>query len=107
MGLCTACVNPLFMEPTVRLDLTTILEATGELQHFLDLGAARLRAKGPLSEEASEELIFSLADELEDHLREMRSRQGSASISDLRTWTRAWIDERQEAGPEGPRRTAP
>ncbi|MFA7198357.1 MAG: hypothetical protein WC093_03620 [Methanoculleus sp.] len=90
------------MEPTVRLDLTTILEATGELQHFLDLGTARLRAKGPLSEEASEELIFSLADELEDYLRAMRSQQGSASINDLQTWVRAWIDERQGACPEEP-----
>jgi len=98
----TGCVNPLFMRPTVRLDLTTILEATGELQHFLDLGAARLRAEGPLPEEASETLIFSMADELEDHLRAMRDRQGSASISDLRVWTRTWIDERQEAFAEGP-----
>ncbi|ABN58029.1 MULTISPECIES: hypothetical protein [Methanoculleus] len=85
------------MGPTVKLDLTTILEATGELQHFLDLGAARLRAEGPLPEEASEELIFSMADELEEHLRAMRDRQGSASIGDLRVWTRTWIDGRQEA----------
>ncbi|KLK88368.1 hypothetical protein SZ63_04910 [Methanoculleus sediminis] len=90
------------MGPTVKLDLTTILEATGELQHFLDLGAARLHAEGPLPEEASEELIFSMADELEDHLRAMRDRQGSASIGDLRVWTRAWIDERQEALSQGP-----
>ncbi|MCK9277020.1 MAG: hypothetical protein M0P22_02900 [Methanoculleus sp.] len=88
------------MEPTVRLDLTTILEATGELQHFLDLGAARLRAEGPLSEEASEALIFSLADELEDHLRAMRSQQGSATINDLQAWTRVWIDRRQRAFPK-------
>ncbi|MDK2916063.1 MAG: hypothetical protein PWR25_620 [Euryarchaeota archaeon] len=85
------------MGPTVKLDLTRILQATGELQHFLDLGAARLRAEGPLPQEASEELIFSMADELEEHLRTMRDRQGSASINDLRVWTRAWIDERQEA----------
>lgn len=84
------------MAPTVKLDLTTILQATGELQHFLDLGAARLRAEGALPEEASEELIFSMADELEEHLRTMRDRQGSASIGDLRVWTRAWIDDRQE-----------
>ncbi len=100
--IITGCDNPLFMGPTVRLDLTTILEATGELQHFLDLGAARLRAEGPLPEEASEALIFSMADELEDHLRAMRSRQGSANINDLRAWTRAWIDERQEVLMEGP-----
>ncbi|WP_433450120.1 hypothetical protein [Methanoculleus thermophilus] len=37
-----------------------------------------------------------MADELEDHLRAMRDRQGSASIKDLRIWTRAWIDERRE-----------
>ncbi|SCL74571.1 hypothetical protein L21_0451 [Methanoculleus chikugoensis] len=92
----TGCDNPLFMGPTVKLDLTTILQATGELQHFLDLGAARLRAEGALPEEASEELIFSMADELEEHLRTMRDRQGSASIGDLRVWTRAWIDDRQE-----------
>ncbi|MDD3857635.1 MAG: hypothetical protein PHP43_06250 [Methanoculleus sp.] len=85
------------MEPTVKLDLTTILQATGELQHFLDLGAARLRAEGPLPQEASEELIFTMADELEDHLRAMRDRRGSASINDLQVWTRAWIDEQQEA----------
>lgn len=95
-GVITGCANPLFMEPTVKLDLTTILQATGELQHFLDLGAVRLRAEGQLPEEASEELIFSMADELEDHLRMMRDRQGSASIGDLRVWTRAWIDERLE-----------
>ncbi|MDK2890711.1 MAG: hypothetical protein PWR21_1343 [Methanoculleus sp.] len=100
--IITGCDNPLFMGPTVRLDLTTILEATGELQHFLDLGAARLRVEGSLPEETSEALIFSMADELEDHLRAMRSRQGSASINDLRVWTRAWIDERQEALLEGP-----
>ncbi|KAF5087200.1 hypothetical protein DSECCO2_51250 [anaerobic digester metagenome] len=93
----TGCVNPLFMGPTVKLDLTTILQATGELQHFLDLGAARLRAEGPLPEEASEELIFTMADELEDHLRAMRDRRGSASINDLQGWTQAWIDEQQEA----------
>ena len=92
----TGCDNPLFMGPTVKLDLTTILQATGELQHFLDLGAARLRAEGALPEEAAEELIFSMADELEEHLRTMRDRQGSASIGDLRVWTRAWIDDRQE-----------
>lgn len=90
------------MEPTVRLDLTTILEATGELQHFLDLGAGRLRAEGPLSEEASEALIFSLADDLEDYLRAMRAQQGSASINDLRIWTRAWIDGQRKACPEEP-----
>ncbi len=99
--IITGCVNPLFMGPTVRLDLTTILEATGELQHFLDLGAARLRVEGPLPEEDSEALIFSIADELEDHLRAMRGRQGSASINDLRVWTRAWIDGQQEALVEG------
>jgi len=93
----TGCDNPLFMGPTVKLDLTTILQATGELQHFLDLGAARLRAEGPLPEEASEELIFTMADELEDHLRAMRDRRGSASINDLQGWTQAWIDEQQEA----------
>jgi hypothetical protein len=100
--IINGCDNPLFMGPTVKLDLTTILEATGELQHFLDLGAARLRAEGPLPEKASEDLIFSMADELEDHLRAMRGRQGSASISDLRVWTRAWINERQEALVRGP-----
>lgn len=84
------------MAPTVKLDLTTILQATGELQHFLNLGTVCLRVEGSLSEEASEELIFSMADELEDHLRMMRNRQGSASISDLRVWTRTWIDERQK-----------
>lgn len=98
----TGCVYPLFMGPTVRLDLTTILKATGELQHFLDLGAARLRFEGPLPEEESEALIFSMADELEDHLRAMRSRQGSASISDLQVWTRAWIGERRAALGEEP-----
>ncbi len=102
MRLSTGCVNPLFMGPTVRLDLTTILEATGELQHFLDLGAARLRVEGPLSEEASEALIFGLADELEGHLRAMRGKQGSAGISDLQVWTRAWIDEQQGALAEEP-----
>ncbi|WP_292520242.1 hypothetical protein [Methanoculleus sp.] len=89
------------MGSTIRLNLTTILEATGELQRFLDLGAASLQAKGALSEEASEALIFGLADELEDHLRAMRDRQGSAGISDLKAWTRAWIDERQGALAEG------
>jgi hypothetical protein len=88
--IINGCDNPLFMEPTVKLDLTTIL------------GAARLRAEGPLPEKASEELIFSMADELEGHLRAMRVQQGSASISDLRGWTRAWIDERQEALTRGP-----
>ena len=101
MRLCITCVNPLFMGPTIRLNLTTILEATGELQRFLDLGAARLRVEGTLSQEASEALIFELADELEDHLRMMRDRQGSAGINDLRAWTRAWIDERQGALAEG------
>jgi len=101
MRLCTACVNPLFMESTIRLNLTRILETTGELQHFLDLGAARLRVAGPLSQEASETLIFSMADELEDHVGAMRARQGSATISDLRVWTRTWIDERQAALLEG------
>ncbi len=99
-GVINGCVVPLFMGPTVRLDLTTILKATGELQHFLDLGAACLRKKGPLPQEASEALIFSIADELEDHLRSMRDRQGSASINDLRLWTRDWIDERWGALPE-------
>ncbi|BBL69236.1 hypothetical protein [Methanoculleus chikugoensis] len=100
----TGCDNPLFMGPTVKLDLTTILQATGELQHFLDLGAARLRAEGTLPEEASEELIFSMADELEEHLQTMRDRQGSASIGDLRVWTRAWIDDRQESLARNPSR---
>ena len=108
----TGCVNPLFMGPTVRLDLTTVLEATGELQHFLDLGAARLRAEGPLSQEASETLIFGLADELESYLRAMGSKQGSAGIEDLRVWTRTWIDEQQGALAEkllreGARETTP
>ncbi|MDV2480718.1 hypothetical protein F8E02_01590 [Methanoculleus sp. Wushi-C6] len=89
------------MESTIRLNLTRILEATGELQHFLDLGAARLRAAGPLSEADSEALIFSMADDLESHLRAMRARQGSATIRDLGTWTRAWIDERQAVPVEG------
>ena len=94
--IITGCVNPLFMGYTVRLDLPRILEVTGELQHFLELGTARLEAEGPLSEEESEALIFSLADQLEDHLRTMRERQGSASIRDLQRWTRAWIEEQQE-----------
>jgi len=94
--IITGCVNPLFMGYTVRLDLPRILEVTGELQHFLELGTARLEAEGQLSEEESEALIFSLADELEDHLRTMRERKGSASISDLQKWTRAWIDEQEE-----------
>jgi hypothetical protein len=89
-----------FMGPTVRLDITTILEATDELQHFLNLGAALLRAEGPLSEEAAEALIFKLADELEEHLRAMSDQQGPAGIGDLRAWTRAWIDERRKAYPE-------
>lgn len=97
----TGCVNPLFMGPTVKLDLTTILQTTGELQHFLNLGAARLRAEGPLPEEASEALIFAMADELENHLRMKRDQQGTASISDLRVWTQAWIDERQEELTQG------
>mgnify|MGYP005832997115 CR=1 FL=1 len=97
MELCTVCVNPLFMGSTVRLNLTRILEVTGELQHFLNLGAARLRLAGPLSEEDSENLIFGIADELEDYLRAMRARQGSATIRDLRIWIRAWINERQAA----------
>lgn len=84
------------MGRSVRLDLTVILQATGELQHFLDMGAAHLRAENPLSQEASEALIFALADELEDHLQVMCDRQGSVSVSDLRAWTRAWIDGRQE-----------
>jgi hypothetical protein len=88
-------VNPLIMGSTVRLDLTRILEATGELQRFLDLGAARLRATGPLSQDASERLIFSMADELEDHLRAMRLQQGTATIHDIRTWIQAWMDERE------------
>ncbi|SDJ83614.1 MULTISPECIES: hypothetical protein [Methanoculleus] len=96
MKLCSAYINPLSMGPTVRLNLTKILEATGELQNFLDLGNARLKAEGALSQESSEALIFGMADELEDHLRAMRDRQGSASIKDLRIWTRAWIDERRE-----------
>ena len=85
------------MVSTVKLNLTRILETTGELQRFLDLGSARLRAAGPLSQEASETVIFAMADELEGHLQTMRARQGSATIQDLRTWTRAWIDERQAA----------
>jgi len=93
-------VDPLIMGPTARLDLTTILEATGELKHFLDLGSVCLRAEEPPSEEASEALIFALADELEDHLRAMRAAQGSATIDDLRVWTRAWIDERRKGFPE-------
>ena len=75
-------------------------EATDELQHFLNLGAALLRAEGPLSEEAAEALIFKLADELEEHLRAMSDQQGAAGIGDLRAWTRAWIDERRKAYPE-------
>jgi hypothetical protein len=90
------------MESTVRLNLTRILEATGELQHFLDLGAARLRAAGPLPQDASEALIFSMADELEDYLRAMRARQGTAGIGDLRAWTRAWIAEQEAALMEVP-----
>jgi len=85
------------MESTIRLNLTRILEATGELQHFLDLGAARLRVAGPLSQEASEALIFAMADELEDHLQAMRDRQGTATIRDIRTWTRTWIGEQEVA----------
>ena len=93
-------VHPSHMGRTVRLDLTAILEATGELKHFLDLGSACLRARDSLSQEASEALIFGLADELEEHLRAMRDAQGSATIDDLRVWTRAWIDGRREAFPE-------
>lgn len=88
------------MGRTVRLDLTAILEETGELKHFLDLGSACLQAQGPLSQEASEALVFGLADELEEHLRAMRDAQGSATIDDLRVWTRAWIEKRCEAFPE-------
>jgi hypothetical protein len=84
------------MGQSVRLDLTVILQVTGELQHFLEMGAAHLRARTPLSQEASETLIFALADELEDHLQVMCDRQGSVSVNDLRVWTRAWIDEQQE-----------
>ena len=90
------------MESTIRLDLTRILAATGELQHFLDLGTARLRVAGPLSQEASEALIFAMADELEDHIRAMRDRQGTATIRDIRTWTRAWIGEQEAALLETP-----
>jgi hypothetical protein len=90
------------MESTIRLDLTRILEATGELQHFLDLGAASLRVAGPLSQEASEALIFAMADELEDHLRAMRARQGTATIRDIRIWTRDWIGEQEAALLETP-----
>ena len=93
-------VYPTHMGRTVRLDLTMILEATGELKHFLDLGSACLQAQDPPSQEASEALIFGLADELEVHLRAMRDTQGSATIDDLRIWTRAWIEERWEAFPE-------
>ncbi len=85
------------MESTIRLNLTRILEATGELQHFLDLGAARLRVAGPLSQGASEALIFAMADELEEHLQMMRGRQGAATIRDIRTWTRAWITGQEAA----------
>ncbi len=106
MVLCTACVNPLFMGSTVRLNLTRVLEVTGELQHFLNLGAARLRLAGPLSEEDSESLIFGIADELEGHLQAMRARQGSATVHDLRVWTRAWINEQQAALREVIPRTA-
>ncbi|HOB18913.1 MAG TPA: hypothetical protein PKK74_09525 [Candidatus Methanoculleus thermohydrogenotrophicum] len=88
------------MGRTVRLDLTTILEATGELKHFLDLGSAYLQAANPVSQEASEALIFGLADELEDHLRAKRAAQGSATIGDLRVWTQAWIERQWEAFPE-------
>lgn len=86
-----------FMGRTIRLDLTAILEATGELKHFLDLGSACLKAERPPSQEASEALIFALADELEGHLRAMRDAQGSATIDDLRVWIQAWIEERREA----------
>jgi len=96
MKLLVGASIPLFMGSTVRLDLPRILEVTGELQHFLELGTARLETEGQLSEEESEALIFSLADELEDHLRTMREWKGSASISDLQKWTRAWIDEQEE-----------
>lgn len=88
------------MGRTVKLDLTTILEATGELKHFLDLGSACLQVSEPLSQEASEALIFELADELGEHLRSMRAEHGSATIDDLRVWIQAWIDERCEAIPE-------
>ena len=97
MELCTAYANPLFMESTIRLNLTRVLEVTGELKHFLDLGAIRLQAAGQLSQEASEALIFAMADELEDHIRAMCDRQGTATIRDIRTWIRAWIDEQEAA----------
>ena len=99
-GVIYQGVYPTLMGRTVRLDLTAILEATGELKHFLDLGSACLQAEEPPSQEASEALIFGLADELEDHLRAMRAAQGSATIDDLRVWTRAWIEKRREAFPE-------
>lgn len=95
-GVIYQGVYPTLMGRTVRLDLTAILEATGELKHFLDLGSACLQAEEPPSQEASETLIFALADELEDHLQVMCDRQGSVSVNDLRVWTRAWIDEHQE-----------
>jgi hypothetical protein len=38
-----------------------------------------------------------MADELEDHIRAMRDRQGTATIRDIRTWIRAWIDEQEAA----------
>ena len=47
-------------------------------------------------------MIFAMADELEDHLRTMRDRQGTATIRDIRTWTRAWIGEQEAAFLETP-----
>lgn len=88
------------MGRTVKMDLTAVLEATGELKHFLDLGSACLRAEDPPSQEASEALIFGLADELESYLQAMRTAKGSATIDDLRVWTRAWIEKRREVFPE-------
>ena len=88
------------MGRTVKMDLTAVLEATGELKHFLDLGSACLRAEDPPSQDASEALIFGLADELESHLQAMRAAPGSATIDDLRVWTRVWIEKRREAFPE-------
>lgn len=88
------------MGRTVKMDLTAVLEATGELKHFLDLGSACLRAEDPPSQDASEALIFGLADELESHLQAMRTAKGSATIDDLRVWTRVWIEKRREAFPE-------
>ena len=46
-GVIYQGVYPTLMGRTVRLDLTAILEATGELKHFLDLGSACLQAEEP------------------------------------------------------------